>query len=355
MTHIVCPIAYIQCFTVPTQENISDGMSGSPAWLTIALTTLASETTTTNPSQLLNTGIRSLPSSHILHHLNRWARHVWRPAVNPSTLSSLTRSDFNEEKLNALGIGACSLLAALLEAIARCEAPAWLDVLAVLFLADDPWTVEVGRLAKPTDVDRATNIMRQLYEKREIVAKVSAALSKDGVELPPVEMELPPSTESFAELRCRVAALQLQLDDVTAVVRRNESNTKNLVSSFHFWSLLLLEEIRACKQQVAGNSEQLQQQGRIRTKRSMNGSSSDSGRNREIVSQVRPVYVKPETTRTVRTTLIGNGSQELGALRKEDNAQKNNVVNDGIASTLLRKKSDNGKKRIFRDGKWINL
>lgn len=226
----------------------------SPAWLTIALTTLSSSVDDV-PSEIFQSGIRRLPSPHILHHLNRWAKHVWRPAVSPQSLAELTRTP-NRETFIALGFGAASLLAALVHAIRRCNAAAWRDVIAVMFLSADPWTVEIGyeSVIRDGDVDRAVNTMNFLYNQNQLlndaVSQISSLQYND--EMNTIDQAISSSnTEAFAELRCRVAALQLQLDDISTTVRRNDRNMKDLLSSFHFWSLLLLDELRGYRSAVS--------------------------------------------------------------------------------------------------------
>lgn len=221
--------------------------SASPAWLSIALTTLASSVEDL-PADIVQYGIRHLPSPHILHHLNRWAKHVWRPAVAPHALTSLTRTP-TRDSFVSLGYGAASLLCALVSAMRRCDASAWRDVVAIMFLCDDPWTIEVGRESniQERDIDRAIRTMPFLCDGHQMLNEAIAEISP----IPPHEVNLDSEPvvassygDPFAELRCRIAAMQLQLDDITSTVRRNDRNVKDLLSSFHFWSLLLLDELR---------------------------------------------------------------------------------------------------------------
>eukprot|EP00177_Eucheuma_denticulatum_P006902 GFKZ01012558.1.p2 GENE.GFKZ01012558.1~~GFKZ01012558.1.p2 ORF type:complete len:292 (-),score=41.64 GFKZ01012558.1:1341-2216(-) len=291
-------------------------MSSSPAWLTIAFTTLCDSDT--SPAEVLRSGLRSLPSPHILHHLNRWTRHVWRPAVAPKALARLNDSP-DEEALCALGAGAVSLLAALMEAVRRCEVDKWVDVLGVMFLADDPWVVEVGSVRNEHQVQRAAQAMRRLYEGGNLVAEADSRMKATFTELGADA----PEEESMAELRCRVAALQLQLDDVTAVVRRNEKNTKDLLSSFHFWSMLLLDEMRGYKSMVA--------------KLAPPREASDGGFDN---------FVKGLT----------GGVPQAGAAETPSEQSGGESSGKAQSSGSLGKDSTGARpRRVFRDGKWVTV
>lgn len=289
-------------------------MSSSPAWLTVALTTLSTDNS--NPSQVLHSGIRSLPSSHVLHHLNRWARHVWRPAVNASALFAFIKSP-DKESLSGLGASALSLLTALIETVRRCEAEQWVEVLGIMFLAGDPWAVEVGKEGNEKEVEKAVQAILWMFESEELVKEVTAETTAMVREVDMEGME----GESIAELRCRVAALQLQLDDVTAIVRRNEKNTRDLLSSFHFWSLLLLDELRGYKAMV----------GR--------GASSEAGQGDALESLADSIGD------AVKNRVGGDGVTEPS----DDDLEKGRTQKSTERGTA-------GKpKRVFRDGKWITL
>lgn len=307
-------------------------MSSSPAWLTIALTSLSSDTDV-EPAAVLASGIRPLPTPHVLHHLNRWTRHVWRPAVTARALAALTR-DPDVEQLEALGAGAVSLLAALVEAIRRCDAAAWVDVLGVMFLANDPWSIDVGRVGAAKDVDRSAAAMTALFERKAgVLAEVASRSSLDGRDLVgEMDREGSAHGESFAELRCRVATLQLQLDDVTAVVRRNEKNTKDLLSSFHFWSMLLLDELRSYRAQLSGQSAGGSLQG--------NGKTEGEG---------------------VFDSFARHVGQAVGQIAGESSTDSCTARRDGAvppagAPGAKREGVDAPRvKRVFRDGKWVVL
>lgn len=312
-------------------------MLSSPAWLTIALNTLASDQDV-DPTLLLDDGIRVLPKPHVLHHLNRWARHVWRPAVTPRALAALTRQP-TADTLTDLGSGALSLLAGLVEAIRRCDAGKWVDVLGVMFLANDPWVVEVGRVGDSKDIDRAAAALRLLYERKAgLLAEVASQSTRDvGSHLGnDIDMDSSTHGESFAELRCRIAALQLQLDDVTSVVRRNEKNTKDLLSSFHFWSMLLLDELRSYKSQVSGRS----------TGNSGRGTEGSGGREADgMFDSIARHLGHAESADGCETS-------DRAPVKKTSESGLTNVVKPGVGSP----RADAPRaKRIFRDGKWIVL
>lgn len=205
--------------------------TASPTWLTIALRRLGQN----DPQQaerVAKDGLRVLNEGHVLHQLNRWARHVWRPAVETSRLDRFVRRP-EGATLRLLGAAASGLLTELGAAVRRCEVDAWVDVLGVMFLHDDPWKVEVGG----DDWEEIGQAMRWVVEESDLHHH------HDHV---PIEE----SVEGVNELRCRVAMLQLQLDDISDVVRRNETRTKDLVTSFQFWSKLVLDELRAYKSSV---------------------------------------------------------------------------------------------------------
>lgn len=309
-------------------------MSSSPAWLTIALTSLSSDADV-EPAAVLARGIRPLPAPHVLHHLNRWARHVWRPAVTTRALAALTK-DPGVEQIEALGAGAVSLLAALVAAVRRCDAAAWVDVLGVMFLANDPWSIDVGRVGAAEDVDRSASAMTVLFERKAgVLAEVASRSILDVNELrDEIDGEGSAHGNSFAELRCRVAALQLQLDDVTAVVRRNERNTKDLLSSFHFWSMLLLDELRSYKGQLSGRSAGVSLQGNGNVKAEGEGVFDSFARHiGEAVGHV-----------------AGDSSLDPGT------AGHDGAVPSVGAPDAKREGVDAPRvKRVFRDGKWVVL
>lgn len=224
-----------------------------------------------------------------------------------------------------------SLLAALVEAVRRCDAGKWADVLGVMFLADDPWAVEVGRVGDAKGVDRAAGAMRVLFEKKAGVLKEVAAKSAlDVAEMVDgFEGEGSAHGESFAELRCRVAALQLQLDDVTAVVRRNEKNTKDLLSSFHFWSMLLLDEMRSYKAQISGRSAGT----------SLKGNESGSGRTTEGEG--------------VFDSFARHVGQAVANVAGESSSDSSTAKVEGTPTTAGGEQPRS--KRVFRDGKWVVL
>lgn len=223
----------------------------------------------------------------------------------------------DRESLSALGVGALSLLAALIETVRRCEAEQWAEVLGVMFLAEDPWAVEVGREGNEKAVDEAVRVANWLFEReeevKEVMSKVIATVRE--VDVGGVE------GDSIAELRCRVAALQLQLDDVTTVVRRNEKNTKDLLSSFHFWSMLLLDELRSYKAMVG---------------KSVSGDSTDGKALEKFAKSVGDTVKYG-----INEDSLSNGRDEN--LRKE---QSQGAVERGVGVK---------PKRVFRDGKWITL
>ncbi|KAI0562351.1 hypothetical protein FGB62_61g153 [Gracilaria domingensis] len=305
-------------------------MSSSPAWLSVALSTLAA--VEDQPAEVLRTGIRKLRQSHILHHLNRWARHVWRPAISAEQLQALTDNPHpsSVERLNA---GAASLLAALLEAVRRCKAERWLRVIGLMFLADDPWAIDVGH-ENQLQVDKCVRAIEALFADSEAVASAAAALNSETVELPVDGVFAASTDESFAELRCRVAALQLQLDDVTAVVRRNEQNTKDLLSSFHFWSMLLLDELRSYKMAVRSPTNTPSQPQAV--------SEMSAG-----LPSMRPLSA------AWRTDLVSNDESRGSSASSTANGN----VTPAAASASGRpvKPEPNRPKRVFRDGKWITL
>lgn len=316
-------------------------MTTSPAWLTIALTSLAA--TSDSPEAVLASGIRSLPTPHVLHHLNRWARHVWRPAVTPRSLSALTRAPAREP-LQALGSGAVSLLAALVEAVKRCSVSQWIDVLGVMFLADDPWTIEVGRNVHAESVDLAAAAMRTLYENVDMTADV-AGLFANRLDvkkelLHDFEVGTSAHDESFAELRCRVAALQLQLDDVTAVVRRNEKNTKDLLSSFHFWSLLLLDELRSYRKQERGE-------------RSGSGAGGDG---QDGILEMFPKSIAQLINRPGTASAAGGSASESidSSILGSSEGTSGTGASGGTRMPKGGKLDGQRSRRVFRDGKWVN-
>ncbi|CAN8073293.1 unnamed protein product [Agarophyton chilense] len=302
-------------------------MSSSPAWLSVALSTLA--TVKEQPDEVLRTGIRKLPQSHILHHLNRWARHVWRPAISSEQLQVLTENPqpTSVEHLNA---GAASLLVALLEAVRRCKAEPWLQVIGVMFLADDPWAIDVGH-DKQLQVNKCVRAIEALFANSNAVESIASALNSETVELP-VDGEFAAThDESYAELRCRVAALQLQLDDVTAVVRRNEQNTKDMLSSFHFWSLLLLDELRSYRLAV----------------RSPLNTPTQSQASAELSSGLPLMRSLSPAWR------IGTDLSEQGA-RGSSPVNSVSAVSP-YASVPTAQSEAIRPKRVFRDGKWTTL
>lgn len=208
-----------------------------------------------------------------------------------------------------------------------------------MFLANDPWVVEVGRVGDGKDIDRAAAAMRLLYERKAgLLAEVASQSSRDVGCYLGNEIDMDGSThgESFAELRCRVAALQLQLDDVTAVVRRNEKNSKDLLSSFHFWSMLLLDELRSYKSQVSGRS----------TGNSGMGTEGSEGREADgmfdsIARQLGHAVSADSGERSDRAPA-----------KKTSEGGVTKVVKTGVGSP----RADAPRaKRIFRDGKWIVL
>lgn len=304
-------------------------MTTSPAWLTIALTTLSS--TSSSPATVLNSGIRPLPSPHILHHLNRWARHVWRPSVAPRALSDLTQTP-SRTLLLALGPGPIALLIALFDAITRCRVEQWLDVLGVMFLADDPYAVEVGRSAGSQDADRASSAMRALFANPGMLIEVAneseGEMSGVGVH----ELEDSHSGDAFAELRSRVATLQLQLDDVTAVVRRNEQHTKDMLSSFHFWSMLLLDELRSYRSRERGEHDG----GEVRR-----NTGSDVVSNR-----VGALHVRPEKSSGGK-----GGCHSRYTTERDDGTRGGNICMTGNVDDIEKPRL----RRVFRDGRWVEL
>lgn len=295
-------------------------MSSSPAWLTVALTTLATSTTPT-PHDAFTSGIRAVPTTHVLHHLNRWSRHVWRPAVSPRALSALTRAPSTPD-VTQLADGAVVLLSALVDAVRRCDATAWLGVLGVMFLADDPWAVDVG-LHQAPDADRASAAMHTLFAQPQLLAD-AAKLSQHVPDFANGDEQHAPSHEAFAELRCRIAALQLQLDDVTAVVRRNEKNTTDLLSSFHFWSLLLLDELRGYRQENLA---------------------SDSRGGRDAAFEA--------FSRQLSGTDGSQSGSDRGERREAPASPPRNPANNVTDPPALVHKQR--PKRVFRDGKWVVL
>lgn len=238
--------------------------------------------------------------------------------MTPKALARLTDAP-DEEALCALGAGAVSLLAALVEAVRRCEVDQWVDVLGVMFLADDPWVVEVGTARHEQQVQRAAQAMRRLYEGGHLLTEAVSRMKPTVTEL---EADAPEG-ESMAELRCRVAALQLQLDDVTAVVRRNEKNTKDLLSSFHFWSMLLLDEMRGYKSMVA--------------KLAPTRDASDAG---------FESFAKGLT----------RGVEQAGAAEIASEQSGGESSGRAQSSGSLGKDSGGARpRRVFRDGKWVTV
>ena len=189
-----------------------------------------------------------------------------------------------------------------------------------MFLADDPWVVEVGRARNSADVDRSSAAMRALYDHPDLLHHVSHAASERRQESADALEETAVNGDAFAELRCRVAALQLQLDDVTEVVRRNEKNTKDLLSSFHFWSLLLLDELRSYKSQ----------------ERAPDGSGSTEGMLDSLSRRMGQIVNRSSGT------LPGSAG---------DNSREGSRTGDKDARVRERRPT----KRIFRDGEWVEL
>lgn len=186
----------------------------------------------------------------------------------------------------------------------------------MMFLAGDPWAVEVGKEGNKTEVEKAVGAIRWMFERGEVVKEVIARLTATVKEVDVEGME----SESIAELRCRMAALQLQLDDVTAAVRRNEKNTKDLLSSFHFWSMLLLDELRGYKAMVG------------------KGASSECGQGEVLESLANNIgyAVKNE----VGGDNIGEHGDEILKRREQKSTERGATVKP---------------KRVFRDGKWTTL
>lgn len=343
---------------------------------------------------VLSSGIRHLAPSHILHHLNRWAKHVWRPAVPARVLASLTRTP-SRDNLQTLGAGAVSLLSAVLDAVRRCAVTQWLSVLGVLFLADDPWSVEVGHIGSAVDVDRAATAMCTLFDERDLLSDVTAALAlqaRDAESRAAAPFDLdaagttPPTStswghgredtreESFAELRCRVAALQLQMDDVTAVVRRNERITNDLLSSFHFWSLLLLDELRGYRASAPVPTPVPSAMTKAQTTPLQTGSlPGHTGVLDSLSVRLGRIGIPPTAgVAAVPTTSTAGGLSRRVATPPGKSAGTGNGPNTAAARELFGKaegskerlvdgRGSQGKgerrkpRRVFRDGKWVEL
>lgn len=300
-------------------------------------------------------------------------------------LAALTRSP-THDPLMALGPGTVALLSAILDAVRRCNVTAWLPVLGVIFLSDDPWSVDAGRVSATADVDRAVAAMRTLFDSPALLTEVSVHLARrtrdaetfasapfapaaedpdptpDGSTSAQPDQQHPPrrrhlrrsggidgeeenedtGDESFAELRCRVAALQLQMDDVTAVVRRNERITKDLLSSFHFWSLLLLDELRSYRSAANNNSHS---QTGVRSPQISDGviDNLTQRMGRIVTGAASPPH---------SSTLVPPFAPERSVIIHDEAIRpaENRSPPLSTSSSI----SDNPRpRRVFRDGKWI--
>lgn len=225
-------------------------------------------------------------------------------------------------------------MAALLDAVQRCNARTWLSVIGVMFLSNDPWAIDVGEDAK-VQLDICSVAIEQLFLDRKQVSEAACKLNSEANELPVEEMTHTDSGDSFAELRCRVAALQLQLDDVTQVARRNEKNTKDLLSSFHFWSLLLLDEIRSYKNAAKGSSP-------------LNATPTQTDTAFDMPAGVPPMRlintVDPRFLHGVDTGGNSSGETTLTGAPAASGSTSPRVA-----------KTEGRLKRVFRDGKWVLL
>lgn len=274
-------------------------------------------------------------------------------------------------------------------------------MIAVMFLSDDPWTVETGRCSTQhsQDIDRAIQTMSFLCENTSLLDAVVAQLTStvfidptseslaDGVARSEGSVDTPVFTsniagESTAELRCRVAALQLQLDDVTAIVRRNERNVKDLLSSFHFWSLLLLDELRGYRTFVSE---------RMGTQLGPSTSSSTSGAPAGDASSIEraatpstgpvptgtPAQTISEQLLADMTVMAGSpssffrqaGAPGIASLVPSARGGSSGASSTDVGNAATRAisglsqdnraegmpKANTRPKRIFRDGKWIVL
>lgn len=363
---------------------VSQPLVMASPWLTIAFNTLS--TVPESPTSVLATGIRNLPSSHVLHHMNRWAKYVWRPAVLPSALSTLAYSP-STENVVALGGGAVTMLVSVLDAIRRCEVVSWLPVFAVMLLSENPWTIEVGSTTTVNDMDRVISTMSFLFDNAYVLDKAVLELNGKSDDLPvervaDVTAVTSSQEEPIVELRGRVAALQMQIDDVTAIVRRNERITRDLLSSFHFWSMLLLDELRGYRAVVSENASSKRSPGDISSPpldemasqtsplQPGNGSLQPGEVNIESIigehaSSSKPPLpvpshgIKIDATRKGQSDLTSSAQfQSSHSQRSAWSAPGQNVSSQGpsqepVNSSKTHNREERKARRIFRDGKWV--
>lgn len=199
-----------------------------------------------------------------------------------------------------------------------------------MFLAADPWAIDVGH-EEQAQVNKCAHAIELLFENSQQVAITVAALNTETIELPVDGVFAASKDESFAELRCRVAALQLQLDDVTAVVRQNEKNTKDLLSSFHFWSLLLLDELRSYKHAV-----------RSPVSTPTQSQAADMGAGLPPMRPLPAGYKRD-----------GASGDVYAAFSAATNGAWSAKGNASIATSPRAPKGELKPKRVFRDGKWV--
>lgn len=322
-------------------------MSSSTTWLNIAFTSLSnpSPSTSTTADAILLHGLSPLPRTHILHHLNRWAKVVWRTAVDACALAEFRRVA-SLDTLMALGTTAVSLLHATCTSMKQCHVLQWIPVIGIMLFADDPNalgdiithhhninTNNNGHVhsAGPVDVvddDDAvvhaqvgghdsvtTTTVTNLVDLDEMIqidavcaflfkhhsqplesamSHFSSSLSSShsssssSVSTPAtistfkasinnnnnnstndITNKSPATTatshrdddgDNDDDIRGEISTLHAKVTELSSSVRRNEQLTNELLTSFQFWSMFLLEEVRGSSSTTTHHHHHQQQQ-----------------------------------------------------------------------------------------------